>query len=120
MLGEAAKALAKRDVGVRGFSLETGESLKRAHIVTDDVEGALEAVATVGVGRHVQEGLLLPASKDSRQMRRLGEKLADAGVDVKTGFLVTTGGERPRLALAVDDARRAEEALASEFEARTA
>lgn len=120
VLGEAAKALATRDVGVRGFSLETGESLKRAHLVPDDVEQALEALATVGVGRHVQKALLLPASEDSREMRRLGEKLADAEVDVETSFLVANGSGRPQLALAVEEPRQAERALAAEFEARLA
>jgi hypothetical protein len=111
VLGEAAKALARDGIGVMGFSLESGESVKTASFAIQDVDQALQALDGVGIGRRVREVLVLPAPADTDGVERLGERLAGAEVSVETGFLVPDAPRRAQLALSVDDPHRARRAL---------
>jgi hypothetical protein len=104
-LGEAAAAAG---INIAGISAFTGEGKGLVHILVEDAEAALAALAGAGFDvRAAREVLVLDVEDRPGALGEVCRRLADAGVNVEQAY--TAGGDR--LVLAVDDVERARSLL---------
>ena len=110
-LAGLARALAARGVDIR--SISGGGAGERAYtVLTTDDDAATREVLRAG-GYPFVEGETLVVEVEDRPggLAAVTEKLAAAGVDIRSVLFVETGDRTVRTAFSVDDVERARKAL---------
>ncbi len=101
-LGEVAGAAG---ISIAGMSAFTGEGKGVVHLLVEDAEAALGALAAAGFDvRAARDVLVVPLEDRPGALGEVCRRLADGGVNVQQAY--TAGGSR--LVLAVDDLEAAQ------------
>lgn len=104
-LGEVAGAAG---ISIGGISAFTGEGKGVVHLLVEDAEAALGALAAAGFDvRAARDVLVVPLEDRPGALGEVCRRLADGGVNVQQAY--TAGGSR--LVLAVDDLEAAQALL---------
>lgn len=97
-LGEAAGAAG---INIEGISAFTGQGKGVVHVLVEDAEEALEALAAAGLDvRAAREVLVVDIEDRPGALGEVCRRLADAGVNIQQAYTAAGGS---RLVLAVDD-----------------
>ena len=110
-LAGLASALAAQGIDIRGIS--GGGSGDHAYaVLTTNDDGATRAVLRAGGYPYVEgETLIVEVEDRPGGLAAVTQKLAAAGVDIRSILFVDCGGGTVRTALSVDDVERARKAL---------
>ena len=110
-LAGLARALAEQGIDIRAIS--GGGSGEHAYaVLTTDDDAATRAVLRAGGYPYVEgETLIVEVEDRPGGLAAVTEKLAAAGIDIRSVLFVDSGAGTVRTAFAVDDVERARKAL---------
>jgi hypothetical protein len=106
VLARIGEALGAAAINIEGISAFTGEGKGVVHILVEDAERALEALAEAGFDvRAARDVLLLDIEDQPGALGAACRRLADAGINISQAYIAAGY----KLVLAVDDIDRARE-----------
>ena len=112
-LARIAEAMAGRGVDIRGVGGGGIGDVGVAAFITDNDAATREALAEANCEFSEAEAVMADVEDKPGMLARLTRAMADAGVNLQGVLVLQSMGDRARLAFAVDDAKKAREALRS-------
>jgi len=112
-LARIAEAMAGRGVDIRGVGGGGIGDVGVAAFITDNDAATREALAEANCEFSEAETVVADVEDRPGTLARLTRAMADAGVNLQGVLVLQSMGDRARLAFAVDDAKKAREALRS-------
>jgi hypothetical protein len=112
--GEIARlteVLAKNAVNIRGISTDLGKSLPVMHVITDDEASARRVLKAGGFDFRERDVLVISMSDKPGELAKITKKLAKAGVNIESMFILGPKVSEVQVAFGVDQRQRAQDLL---------
>lgn len=112
--GEIARlteVLAKNAVNIRGISTDLGKSLPVVHVITDDEASARRVLKAGGFDFLERDVLVISMSDKPGELAKITKKLAKAGVNIESMFILGPKVSEVQVAFGVDQRKRAQDLL---------
>jgi hypothetical protein len=112
--GEAARvteAMAKKAVNIRGISTDLGASKPMVRIITDDDATARAGLTQSALEFTEKEVVVLSLADKPGELAKVIKKLAKAGINIESMFMLTSKGSMVEVAVGVDKLDEAKKAL---------
>lgn len=110
-LARVTEALANHAVNIRAIASEGGHSAPFLRVVTNDEETTHKALKLAGL-RYEENDILTTSLLDRPgELAKIAKRLARAGVNVESVYILGTRDGRTELAFVVDDRDRAGRAI---------
>jgi hypothetical protein len=112
--GEIARlteVLAKNAVNIRGISTDLGKSLPVMHVITDDEASARRVLKAGGFDFLERDVLVISMSDKPGELAKITKKLAKAGVNIESMFILGPKVSEVQVAFGVDQRKRAQDLL---------
>jgi len=106
-----AEILAKSAVNIRGISTDLGGVKPVIHVITDDEASARKVLSSNGLEFSEREILVISMSDKPGELAKITRKLARAGVNVESMFILGQKVSEVQLAVGVDQRERAQDLL---------
>jgi len=110
-LARVTEALAAGPVNIKAIASEFGNERPFFRIVTNDVATTERALKNAGLEYKLQDIMNVELLDRPGELAKIARRLARAGVNVESVYILSTKGGRTDLALNVNDWARAEEVL---------
>jgi hypothetical protein len=112
--GEAARvteAMAKKAVNIRGISTDLGADKPMVRIITDDDATARAGLTQSALDFIEREVVVISLADKPGELAKVIKKLAKAGVNIESMFMLTAKGNMVEVALGVDRLDEAKKVL---------
>jgi hypothetical protein len=106
-----AEALAKNAVNIRGISTDLGGECPMIHVITDDEASARRVLGSNGMEFEEKEVLIISMSDKPGELAKLTRKLARAGINVDSLYILASKTNDVQVAIGVDQRDKAQEML---------
>lgn len=106
-----AEVLAKNAVNIRGISTDIGKGWSTVHVVTDDEASARRVLKANGLEFVEREVLVISMSDKPGELAKMTRKLAKAGVNIESLFILGPKTSEVQLAVGVDQREKAQDLL---------
>lgn len=106
-----AEALAKNSVNIRGISIDMAPSKPIIRVITDDENSAKSALKSAGLEFTEREVLVVSLSDRPGELAKVTKKLARAGINIESLFILGSKTNSEEVALGVDKLEKAQELL---------
>jgi len=103
-----AEALAKNAVNIRGISTDLGKSASVIHVITDDEASARRVLKAGGFDFVEREVLVISMSDKPGELAKITKKLAKAGVNIESMFILGPKSSEVQVAVGVDQREKAQ------------
>lgn len=110
-VARVAEILAKNAVNIRGISTDLGSTKPVIHVITDDEASARRVLKSNGIEFVEREVLVLSMSDKPGELAKITRKLAKAGINVESMFILGQKIPEVHVAVGVDQRDRAQELL---------
>lgn len=110
-LARVTDALAERAVNIKAIASESGSTRPYLRIVTNDVMTTEKALSLAGLPFEVNEILDVSLPDKPGELAKVARRLARAGVNVESIYILRTYNGMTDLALVVSDLKKASVAL---------
>ncbi|MBC7108492.1 MAG: ACT domain-containing protein [Methanomassiliicoccales archaeon] len=107
-----AEILAKNSVNIRGISTDLGSNRPMIRVITDDENSARSALKNAGLEFSERDVLVVSLSDRPGELSKLTKKLARAGINIESIFILGARTPREEIAIGVDQPEKAAEVLA--------
>ncbi|MDH7508769.1 MAG: ACT domain-containing protein [Methanomassiliicoccales archaeon] len=107
-----AEILAKNSVNIRGISTDLGSNRPMIRVITDDENSARSALKNAGLEFSEREVLVVSLSDKPGELAKLTKKLARAGINIESIFILGARTPKEEIAIGVDQPEKAAEVLA--------
>jgi hypothetical protein len=112
--GEVARiteVLAKNAVNIRGISTDLGGPKSIIRIITDDEASARSILKANGIENQERDVLIISLSDKPGELARMTRKLAKAGINIESLFILGSKMPEVQVAVGVDQREKAQELL---------
>jgi hypothetical protein len=106
-----AEILAKNAVNIRGISTDLGRVKPVIHVITDDEASARKVLKANSLEFMEKDILIISMSDKPGELAKVTRKLARAGVNVESMFILGQKIPEVQVAVGVDQRERAQELL---------
>ena len=106
-----AEVLAKNAVNVRGISTDLGGSPAIVRVITDDEASARKVLTSGGMEFKERDVLVLALSDKPGELAKMTKKLARAGINIESLFMLASKSTEVQMAIGVDQREKAQELL---------
>ena len=106
-----AEILAKNAVNIRGISTDLGGTKPVIHVITDDEASARKVLKANGMEFCEKDILIISMSDKPGELAKITRKLAKAGVNVESMFILGQKIPEVQVAVGVDQRERAHDLL---------
>lgn len=110
-LARVTDALAGAAVNIRAISSESKSDSSFLRIVTSDVQTAEKALTTAGLKYQLNDILEIELLDRPGELAKVARRLARAGINVQSIYILGSKNGRTEIALVVDDMERAKSVL---------
>ena len=110
-VARVAEALAKNAVNIRGISTDLGPSKPVVRVITDDENSARSALKGAELEFTEREVLIIALSDRPGELAKVTKKLARAGINIESLFILGSRVQAEELAIGVDNLDKAQELL---------
>lgn len=107
-----AEILAKNSVNIRGISTDLGSNRPMIRVITDDENSARSALKNAGLEFSERDVLVVSLSDRPGELSKLTKKLARAGINIESIFILGARTPKEEIAIGVDQPEKAAEVLA--------
>lgn len=107
-----AETLAKNSVNIRGISTDLGSNRPMIRVITDDENSARSALKNAGLEFTERDVLVVSLSDRPGELSKLTKKLARAGINIESIFILGARTPKEEIAIGVDQPEKAAEVLA--------
>jgi hypothetical protein len=107
-----AEILAKNSVNIRGISTDLGSNRPIIRVITDDENSARSALKNAGLEFSERDVLVVSLSDRPGELSKLTKKLARAGINIESIFILGARTPKEEIAIGVDQLEKAAEVLA--------
>lgn len=111
-IARVAEVLAKNAVNIRGISTDLESERPMIRVITDDENSARSALQGSGAEFCEREVMIVPLADRPGELAKVTKKLARAGVNIESLFILGSRNRAEEIAIGVDDLRKAQEAVA--------
>jgi hypothetical protein len=112
--GEVARiteVLAKNAVNIRGISTDLGGPKSIIRIITDDEASARSILKANGIENQERDVLVISLSDKPGELARMTRKLAKAGINIESLFILGSKTPEVQMAVGVDQREKAQDLL---------
>ncbi|MCJ7517634.1 MAG: ACT domain-containing protein [Methanomassiliicoccales archaeon] len=106
-----AEVLAKNSVNIRGISIDMAPSKPIIRVITDDENSAKSALKSASLEFTEREVLVVSLSDRPGELAKVTKKLARAGINIESLFILGSKTNSEEVALGVDKLEKAQELL---------
>lgn len=106
-----AEVLAKNAVNIRGISTDLGKVQPVVHVITDDEATARRVLKASGMDFRERDVLVISMSDKPGELAKVTRKLAKAGVNIESMFILVPKVSEVQLAVGVDARDKAQDML---------
>jgi hypothetical protein len=106
-----AEVLAKNSVNIRGISIDMAPSKPIIRVITDDENSAKSALKSASLEFTEREVLVVSLSDRPGELAKVTKKLARAGINIESLFILGSKTNSEEVALGVDKLDKAQELL---------
>lgn len=106
-LARVTEALASNAVNIRAIASESKHDSSFLRIVTNDVLTTEKALKTAGLKFEISEIMTLDLADRPGELAKVARRLARAGINVHSIYLLGSKNGRTEIAMVVDDPARA-------------
>lgn len=110
-LARVTEALAGAAVNIRAIASESRHDSSFLRVVTNDVQTTEKALRTAGLKFETSEILTLDLVDRPGELAKVARRLARAGINVHSIYLLGSRNGRTEIAMVVDDIARAQTAM---------
>jgi len=110
-LARVTEALANAAVNIRAIASEAPHDSSFLRVVTSDVQTTEKALATAGLKYQLNDILNLELLDRPGELSKISRRLARAGINVHSIYILGSKNGRTEIALTVDDPERAKATL---------
>lgn len=110
-LARVTEALAGNAVNIRAIASESKHDSSFLRIVTNDVLTTEKALKTAGLKFEISEIMTLDLADRPGELAKVARRLARAGINVHSIYLLGSKNGRTEIAMVVDDPARAQMAI---------
>ncbi len=112
--GEVARiteVLAKNAVNIRGISTDLGGPKSIIRVITDDEASARSILKANGIENQERDVLVISLSDKPGELARMTRKLAKAGINIESLFILGSKTSEVQMAVGVDQREKAHDLL---------
>lgn len=106
-----AEVLAKNAVNIRGISTDLGKAQPVVHVITDDEASARRVLKANGFDHVERDVLVISMSDKPGELAKVTRKLAKAGVNIESMFILGPKVSEVQVAVGVDQRDKAQDML---------
>jgi hypothetical protein len=106
-----AEALSKNAVNIRGITTDMGAGKPVVRVITDDEASARSALKNSGIKFAERDVIILSMSDKPGELAKWTQKVARAGVNIESIFMLGNTGDQVQIAIGVDQRDKAQELL---------
>ncbi len=110
-LARVTEALANAAVNIRAIASETKRESSFLRVVTSDVQTTEKALSTAGLKYELSDIVNLELIDRPGELAKVARRLARAGINVHSIYILGSKNGRTEIALVVDDPERAKATL---------
>lgn len=110
-LADVTEALADLSINVQGFTCTAQGDTGKACFVTDNPQGAIDALTDAGFSPQTHEAVFATAPNKPGQLANLSRRLAQSGINIDRSFVATDDTGELGIGFSVDDAQQARKVL---------
>lgn len=110
-LARVTETLAGAAVNIRAIASESKHDASFLRVVTSDVQTTEKALRNAGLKYELSDILNIELSDRPGELAKVAKRLARAGINVQSIFILGSKNGRTEIALVVDDPERAKTAL---------
>ncbi|MGD0057696.1 MAG: hypothetical protein ABSB83_07660 [Methanomassiliicoccales archaeon] len=110
-VARVAEALSRNAVNIRGISTDLGSSKPIVRVITDDENSARSALKGADLEFTEREVLIIALSDRPGELAKVTKKLARAGINIGSLFILGSRVQAEELAIGVDNLDKAQELL---------
>ena len=106
-----AEILAKNAVNIRGIATDIGKGWSTVHVITDDEASARRVLKASGMDFVERDVLVISMSDKPGELAKVTKKLARAGVNIESLFILASRSSDVHIAVGVDQREKAQDLI---------